>query len=198
MQPITLPKSASVLLVMALPDESQGRLEALTEDLLYTGVGKVNAAFKLSAELSRRQLQHRLPDLVLNLGSAGSHQFDLLQLVNCTRFVQQDMDATALGFALGQTPFEPDAELKGLQFPPLMTSRLYSSDRFITDTAANLSVLDMEGYALAKVCQHFQVDFGCVKFVSDNANHQSALSWAKRLDSGSQLLAQFFSQLIEK
>lgn len=190
---------ASTLVVMALPAESQGRLESLTSELLYTGVGKVNAALHLTAELARRQAENRLPARVLNLGSAGSHQFELLQLVNCTQFFQHDMNATALGFAPGQTPFEPQIHLEqGLIFPELPQACLHSGDHFVTDTAANRPVIDMEGYALAKVCQHFQVTFGCVKFISDNANHQSSMSWPARLDAGSQRLAHFFKDFLKK
>jgi adenosylhomocysteine nucleosidase len=180
------------LIVMALPQESQGRIEALTDQLLYTGVGKVNATLQLSAHLMALQQQNQRPKRVLNLGSAGSHQFSLLELVNCTHFVQQDMDATALGFALGQTPFETHSLLaSGERIAYLPQAYLHSGDQFITDASKNLPVMDMEGYALAKVCLHFGVPFSCVKFISDNANQHSAMSWHDRLEAGSQRLATF-------
>lgn len=186
------------LIVMALPQESQGRIEALTPHLLYTGVGKVNATLHLSTHLMALQQQNQLPTRVINLGSAGSHQFSILELVNCTHFIQQDMDATALGFALGQTPFETHSLLaSGEKIDYLPQAYLHSGDQFITDASKNLPVMDMEGYALAKVCLHFGVDFSCVKFISDNANQHSPLSWQDRLEAGSQCLAQFLQDFLQ-
>ena len=42
---------------MALPQESRGRLEAAGADLLYTGVGKVNAAMALTRRLTELRLR---------------------------------------------------------------------------------------------------------------------------------------------
>ena len=36
---------------MALPEESKGEIEKITADILYTGIGKVNAAIRLSQAL---------------------------------------------------------------------------------------------------------------------------------------------------
>src|SRR5262245_47404630 len=41
----------NLLIVMALPQESRGRLERAGANLLYTGVGKVNAAGALARRL---------------------------------------------------------------------------------------------------------------------------------------------------
>lgn len=88
---------------MALESEGQGKLESLGFEVLYCGIGKVNATYHLTKRLAKN------PDSitqVINLGSAGSHTFPTGKLVAADRFVQRDMDLTGLSFEHGTTPFE--------------------------------------------------------------------------------------------
>ena len=48
------------------------------------------------------------PTHVVNYGGAGALR---LSLHRVTHFLQCDMDVRALGFALGQTPFEDDSKI---------------------------------------------------------------------------------------
>ena len=94
-----------ILIVCALEVETQGQLEDY--DVLYTGVGKVNATYKLTTHFGK--YGSYIPyDLVINYGTAGSRKIKKKTLVDCTKFVQRDMDVTGLGFMRGETPFEKD------------------------------------------------------------------------------------------
>src|SRR5262249_19721476 len=97
----TLGQMSHPLVVMALESEGQGRLEKLGCEVLYTGVGKVNAAYALTRRL--HSARGCPVSTVLNLGSAGSPTFWTGTLVAADRFVQRDMDMTGLGFAHGVT-----------------------------------------------------------------------------------------------
>jgi adenosylhomocysteine nucleosidase len=174
------------LVVMSLEIEAQGVFARAGVTVLYTGLGKVNAALALT----RRLMQYRaagieLP-LVLNLGTAGSRRFPTGALVACHEFVQRDMDVSALGFAVGHTPFE-DLPAK-LEFAPLFAHLpagvCGSGDSFETG-APRLAcdVVDMEGYALAKVCRLEGAPFGCAKFITDGADHGAAGDWQSNLAS---------------
>ncbi|OZB78098.1 MAG: hypothetical protein B7X28_09250 [Halothiobacillus sp. 13-55-253] len=62
----------NILLVMALPQENVGNLlDQFGLPIIYTGVGKINAAIKLGEILSTTN-EHTI---VINLGSAGSHKY---------------------------------------------------------------------------------------------------------------------------
>jgi adenosylhomocysteine nucleosidase len=96
------------------------------------------------------------------------------------------MDVSALGFAVGHTPYE---ELPAkLEFPPLFAHLpagvCGSGDSFETG-APRLAceVVDMEGYALAKVCRLEGARFGCAKFITDGADHRAANDWQSNLVS---------------
>jgi adenosylhomocysteine nucleosidase len=53
-----------------------------------------------------------------------------------------------------------------------------TGDSFVGGLATmECGVVDMEAYALAKVCKHFAAAFACVKYVSDGADHSSAADW---------------------
>jgi adenosylhomocysteine nucleosidase len=168
------------LVVMALPAESDGVFEAAGVPVLFCGVGKVNAAMALTRELARYDHSGTPKPLVLNFGTAGSRTYDTGALVGCREFIQRDMDVRGLGFALGVTPFDPAPA--ALQFEPLFEglpcATCGSGDSFATgDCEAACGVVDMEAYALAKVCWLEGARFACAKYVSDGADHRAAADW---------------------
>ncbi len=177
-------KLPSTLVVVALAAESDGVFEAAAVPVLYCGVGKVNAAIALERCLSRYALQGQALPLVLNFGSAGSRRHPTGTLLACHEFVQRDMDVGGLGFALGVTPYD-DAPTC-LRFEPLFkhlpSAICGSGDSFATTVSgACCDVVDMEAYALAKVCWYEKAPFACAKYVSDGADHAAADDWRSNL-----------------
>src|SRR4051812_24781183 len=108
-----------LLIVMALPQESRGRLEAAGAHLLYTGVGKVNAAAALARRLGELRCPGRRRAIVVNRGTAGSRHVAAHSLVACNRFRQRDMDVSEMGFPRGVTPFDSSPPV--LEFPPVFS-----------------------------------------------------------------------------
>jgi adenosylhomocysteine nucleosidase len=94
------------------------------------------------------------------------------------------MDVTGLGFELGVTPY--DEAPARLSFAPLFTHLpagiCGSGDSFATvDVALECAVVDMEAYALAKVCWRYRTKFACVKYVTDGADHGAADDWQRNV-----------------
>ena len=83
-------KMKDVLIVCALEKETDNQLEGY--NVLYTGVGKVNATY----ELTRHFITYGFPEIVVNYGTAGSRNLPIGELVECNRFVQRDMDVSGL------------------------------------------------------------------------------------------------------
>lgn len=168
------------LIVMALEAEGQGMLEPLGYEVLYTGVGKVNAAYALTRRLAQSPV-----GFVLNLGSAGSPVFSRGTLVSADRFVQHDMDVTGLGFAPGQTPFEDTPVMLEVpqRYPNLLRSICGSGDRFVQQKTLPVpcEVVDMEAYALANICRRENVAFACVKYITDGADGAADIDWRENL-----------------
>lgn len=186
------------LFVMALQQEGMGLLENLGIDVLYTGVGKVNAAYTLTKELTVRKMMKRSPKRVINLGTAGSKIFKTGALVACNKFVQRDMDVTPLGFAPGETPFEEGPvilEVPAL-FPDLDHGICGSGDSFVTsELNVPCDVMEMEGYALAKVCIREGMPFAAIKYITDGADVHAAMDWQERLRHAAESFAEFVESL---
>jgi adenosylhomocysteine nucleosidase len=186
------------IVVIALRVESSGVFEAAGVPVLYCGVGKVNAAIALTKELSRyAQLGAEMP-LVVNFGSAGSRCFAAGTLVACQEFVQRDMDVSGLGFALGVTPYDeaPPSLLFDPVFTQLPAAVCGSGDSFATaDIEVDCAVIDMEAYALAKVCWHENARFACAKYVTDGADHAAADDWQRNVHVAAGEFLQLFLSL---
>jgi adenosylhomocysteine nucleosidase len=189
---------AGWLVVMALPLEAQGVFEQAGIPVLYTGVGKVNAAMVLARALSSyRHADKPLPGIV-NFGSAGSSRFATGSVVACTAFQQRDMDVSGLGFAPGATPYEDVPAV--IEFPTpfseLPGAICGTGDSFETSgRAMSCDVVDMEAYALAKVCHVEGTMFACAKFVSDGADHAAATDWQANLHRAADRFLALYRQL---
>src|SRR5690606_6989107 len=93
-----------IVFVMAAEQEYGPHLAALFTPGI-TGVGPVEAAVVLAAELARREAEGRRPALIVSLGSAGSRVLEQTEVYQVASVSYRDMDASALGFAPGITPF---------------------------------------------------------------------------------------------
>ena len=180
------------MIVCALKRETQGQLD-YDYDVVYTGVGKVNATFRLHSELSEIYNSYQeLPKLVINYGTAGSRELPIGELVDCTKFIQRDMNVTCLGFMRGETPFEEDVPLvldsTKVKFNPIGKHYVCGSgDNFVEDIENEIDyidVFDMEAYALAKVCNHYKVPFISFKYITDNADGSSSKDWEENCSDG--------------
>jgi adenosylhomocysteine nucleosidase len=185
------------LIAMALEVESQGLFERAGVAVLYTGLGKVNAALSLMRALRDYRHAGQGSPLVLNFGTAGSHTLKTGSLVGCHRFVQRDMDVSGIGFPLGLTPFEDIPPQ--LEFPPLFDelpqALCGSGDSFQTGVSKlHCEVIDMEAYALAKVCLLEGARFGCAKYVTDGADHGAAEDWQRNLPAAAAAFLQLYQR----
>lgn len=187
------------LVVMALPAEGEGLFEGENIDVLYTGLGKVNAAFALTRRLTEYAERSQPLPLVVNFGSAGSNRFPTGALVSCSDFVQRDMDVQPLGYEIGVTPFEdiPSVLRFNVAIPGLPQGTCGSGDSFATDLRGlTCDVVDMEAYALAKVCWFLSAQFVCAKYISDGADHTAGNDWNENHHRGAAAFLAAYKNLI--
>lgn len=176
------------LLVFAMEEESRNVFEGY--NVLHTGIGKVNAAYALMCRIARDK-----PEIVINMGTAGSRKHPGGTVVNPTIFVQRDMDVTVLGFEKFKTPFSNDpVHIEyGLSIDALPQGVCGTGDNFdATDAADIFDVVDMEAYALALICQREKIPFLCLKYVSDGANDAAEKDWESALDVAAESLKSSF------
>ena len=143
----------------------------------HTGVGKINASIKLMELINVHK-----PTQVINYGTAGSLKKEISGLIECTTFVQHDMDARGLlDFKLGETPFDRISKI-------ILSNEGYicaTGDRFVKNKLEiNCDIVDMEAYALAKICKLYEIEFKCFKYISDYANDESSNDWIENCHKG--------------
>lgn len=180
--------------MMALPSESKGLFEKENIQVHYSGIGKVNAAFKAYDVIQKTGCK-----TLLNLGTAGSSHFEAHELVEVTRFVQRDMDVSPLGFEIGVTPMDehfPAAIDLDPYFPHLNKGICGTGDSFeIGKPKVECNLVDMEGYAIAKVCKKLNVRLISVKYITDGANDTAHLDWEENLLLGARKLLDLYLNL---
>lgn len=159
-----------LLFVMAAEAEYGAHLRSRFTPLM-TGVGPVEAALATGIALQDMARQNALPDLVVCLGSAGSRNCGLGEVVQVASVSWRDMDASRLGFTKGVTPF--------IDHPvdvPLMTPLAVPSARLSTGAnivggeeyaAIDADMVDMETFAVARACARFDVPLMGLRGISD-------------------------------
>jgi len=175
------------LIVCALKDEL--KIKSPKVDSLYTGVGKINAAISITKYLSK----NIIPEYIINYGTAGSKIIQAGKIVDCTKFIQRDMDATGLGFEKYETPFDT-------KFPKIIDFSFFeknpfnyyltcaTGDNFMNSNESHIGdVVDMEAYALAKVCFKYEIPFISFKYISDGADTNASMDWKKNISNGENL-----------
>ncbi|MBV2169583.1 MAG: 5'-methylthioadenosine/S-adenosylhomocysteine nucleosidase [Bdellovibrio sp.] len=179
---------------MALPGESQGLFENENIPVLYTGIGKVNAALTAMDVIHKTKCK-----VMINLGTAGSSKFKTHDLVEVSTFVQRDMDISPLGFKVGETPFDPlpgGIELIPY-FPELIKGVCGTGDSFETGAPkVSCDLVDMEGYALAKVCRKMGVQLISLKYITDGADHNAHNDWEANLVHGAKRLLEYYRKMV--
>ncbi len=146
----------------------------------YTGVGKINATYNLTKIIDKYK-----PKEIINFGTAGAIDKELNGIIECTKFYQRDMDVTGLmNLKIGQTPFDNINEIISSE----IGYSCGSGDSFVTgQVPIKVDVVDMEAYALAKVCKLEDINFRCFKFISDNADESASSDWIKNCEKGAKL-----------
>jgi len=194
-------KLGECLVVIACKEESNGLFETLAPNILFTGVGKVNATYNLTKRLYEMKAGNNLPKYVINFGSCGSKKFSRGSLVYCYKFIQRDMDATAFGYKKGETPsdiFPLVLEHKKL-IDDLPSGICGSGDSFITteDIDNTIDLVEMEAYPLARVCKIENIDFMAIKYITDGLDEKGGDDWNNSVRSSSEVMFEYFRKLIE-
>lgn len=160
-----------LLYVMAAEQEYGPHLRARFKPLM-TGVGPVEAAVALASALTQLAAGGTPPDLVVSLGSAGSARLEQTGIFQARAVSYRDMDASALGFEKGVTPFlDLPAEIPQTPLIPDLPSARLSTGANVVSGAAydaiDAEMVDMESFAHLRACQRAKVPLVILRGISD-------------------------------
>ena len=172
-----------VLFVMAAEAEYGPALRARIAPLI-TGVGPVEGAVALAAALAGMPQR---PRLIVSLGSAGSRVLAQAQVYQVSGVAYRDMDASALGFERGRTPFldlpariDLPHQIPGFPAATLSTGADIVSGAGYDRVAEEM--VDMETFAHLRAAQRFGIPLAGLRGISDGAEELRQLAdWTQYL-----------------
>lgn len=167
----------TVLFVMATNQEYGPHLRSRIDPLI-TGVGPVEAAVETVRALARLDHLGRLPDIVFTLGSAGSRRLDHAAVYQVSHVAYRDMDASALGFEKGRTPFlDEPAVIELPHFIDGVPSASLSTGGAIISGGAYDAIaedmVDMESFAVLRAARRFHLPIMGLRGISDGKSELS-------------------------
>ncbi|WP_172120655.1 5'-methylthioadenosine/S-adenosylhomocysteine nucleosidase [Actinomyces faecalis] len=177
---------------LELPARAEGADHTRELILVHSGIGLVSAASALATVLSQVT-----PDVVVSAGTTGGlgREVEVGDVCVSQTLAYGDVDATAFGYAIGQTPGQPTVfrgdpvlveragaaqEALGQATPASVSARIHVAQMLAGGsfvTAANVKDMrerfpraistDMESTALAQVCHAAGIPFVSIRGVSD-------------------------------
>lgn len=148
-----------------------GELNEKKVALLYTGIGKTNAAFALTEALSVLAENELTINQIINIGLAGGCLLELGEIVQVKRTTYSDFDLSIFNDPV------PSFNLKVNKELDLKQAVCYSADRFVTsplDVKETSYVCDMELTSLAQVADVKSIPLTAFKIVSDQIDAKTS------------------------
>lgn len=188
MDPIKKSGSSRILAIVALPTEIPTENWGSRPRIIYSGVGKINTSIKLV-----EAIQIFEPDLVVNLGTAGSIRSEIEGVVEVDTVLERDLDAFPL-CDRGLIPFEEGNNRYYSGYEGVVCA---SGDSFVREIdtylkSMNVDIVDMELIAIARVCNKYNLPWRSFKFISDYIGNNMEQQWQDGVTKASEALIEKF------
>ena len=158
---------------------------------IRTGVGKVKSAFYVAEAIGQVQ-----PELVLNIGSAGTCKHHVGDIFVCRKFIDRDMQqlsALGLEYTIDHSPL---LDAAGFCQHWADEGVCNTGDCFVTQPGElQGDVIEMEAYAQAFVCRAKNIPFVAVKYVTDIIGQNSVKHWEDKLTDARTELSHYLNEL---
>lgn len=183
--------------------------------IAYSKIGKVHASLTAST-----MLQGYGCEKLLFSGVAGAvcESLSIGDLVIASKLCQHDLDITAFGHPFGFVPegkvfIETDSALNAIaqkvaekRSMTVKSGVIATGDQFIADPARKewikstfaADAIEMEGAAVAVVCDSLNVPFFILRAISDAADMEAGFDFESFLDSSSRVSAEFVIAMLDQ
>jgi adenosylhomocysteine/aminodeoxyfutalosine nucleosidase len=193
----------------------EAKYKGLDIVLSYSKIGKVNAALTAATMIEKFGAEQLL---FTGVAGAVSPHLKIGNLIAATKLCQHDLDITAFGHPHGYVPegsvyVEPSHELlhlaktvadeKGIV---LKGGIIATGDQFIADPERKewvkemfeADAIEMEGAAVATVCDALDVPFFVLRSISDAADMDATFDFDEFLKHASQMSSSFIMAMLDK
>lgn len=139
--------------------------ESTKQKLLITGIGKQLTAINLTQYLC----ENSIPNLIINIGYAGSTDIEIGKWVNISRVYNYEWEIP------GEEKYVMLAggsqNLQIIKNSNIENVECYSSESFVTQTNIKEHVaFDMELHSISLICDLYKIPLISLKKISDNLN----------------------------
>lgn len=195
-----LNKGQSILPLMATTIEYGDHLKGLIQPYII-GVGPVEAALNTIHVLSKCA---KRPSYVILIGSSGSASLAQGEIYQASTVSYRDMDASAIGFEKGKTPFVdlPAALPLAPLFPFMPHASLSTGGKVIVGSEFDdleAEMVDMESFAVKRACQIFDVPLIVLRGISDGKKElQKFDDWTELLPELDQKFAKATADIFDE
>jgi len=192
-----------------IPTEQESKYITRKDGYKYivSGAGKINATIAAMKLIFFEKVH-----AILCLGSCGSvDNTSIGSIVYPSEYVQSDMDLSALGLSYGMNLEDEKDYIYTLRIEDITAqmeeityihSRIATADKIIKDKKDSIFIykyfnadfVDMESYAIAKVCFNYNIPFSTIRAVTDNENNQG--DWLTNLELAMNNLNKVIEQIL--
>ena len=158
-----------------------------------TGVGKVQAALAAYDAILEEK-----PDLVVNIGSAGTLNHNVGDILLCARFIDRDLEKVGIPGIVYELDFFYELSKTGFLMGCSINNTVSTGDSFVTDRAGagpGADVVDMEAFGMAQACKKCHLPFISIKYVTDIIGQNSVKTWTDKLSDARIGLSAFIGTL---
>lgn len=183
-----------IYLLVALKQEFQETVFSHQNlKLIHMGVGKINASIAALNVATQNDCE-----LIINYGTAGTFNKNYIgELLTIDKVMQRDMDARPIS-PLGVTPFETNIFSGEINLTGREGVSLSSGDNFVkTIPELKSDLVDMEGYAIAKIAKRYSKEIIIKKYVTDLANNDAPEDWANNCHNGQHIFKSWLRSFIQ-
>ncbi len=182
-----------LLIITALESELKRTALPHGVEIVYSGIGKINAT--LTALKAIQELQ---PTRILNFGTAGKVNPQVHGLLEIAKVIQRDMQTEPLA-PRGHTPFCPLPyeyfSLSGEHICGTGDSFVTAHDPWLHEQ--KVDVVDMELFAIATVAHQLGVPWQSFKYITDDANENSGNEWQEKVNHGEMLFLEKLADVLK-
>jgi len=191
-----------LLIITALESELKRDSIPRGVEIVYCGVGKLNAALTTINAINQFS-----PRGLINFGTAGKVNRNLKGLLEIGKVIQRDMIAEPLA-PRGKTPFCIHPYEYFSEFYSQSASEdtgyvcgtgdsfVNAGDPWLHDQGVD--VVDMELFAIAKVAHQKNIPWQSFKYITDDANEDSGKDWQERVHHGQELFLNTLKEVLSK
>jgi adenosylhomocysteine nucleosidase len=181
------------VIITALENELDPKRLPSGVQVVYSGIGKINAAIA-----TFKAIQRYSPCEIINFGTVGRINPAVSGLLDIGKVVQRDVFAEPLA-PRGEVPFSarPNAYLSdgGIHV-------CGSGDSFVTESdpwllAQAIDVVDMELFAISAVAHDAGIPWRSFKYITDDADDSAGSDWHAGVQHGEELFLEQLRKLMD-